>query len=462
MIRVIPSLKFRLLGGLFIFLFVIFSLFYFLLISSVRMQYTQGIEAKLSAAMKNLEYDKLFAKEQSYSFEHVKDEFGITTLFGQLVLIEEEETRLILKSRDLGEALLIIDKKIVNKLDADELIFTTLYDTHLSKNPLKVGYLLVEKQEGQVLLLECATPYAATTQEIETIRHLLMIGLGMLLVIILFLVNQIISRSLAETKNVVNEVRSIKIDGKKHSIKKTGISRCIDELIETFNILIDQLQTSYKKTKEFGQNASHELKTPLTILRGEIEVGLRKERSVEEYKDILSSSLVEIDRLQDIIEKILFLSNSADVQIKEGFELIYIDEILDEVLEQKRAFAKTKNIELTLLESQTLTREGNPTLISLVIANILDNAIKFSDEGGVVEVALLADRLRIVDHGMGVKTEDIERVFDKFYRVNTNKEGSGLGLALVESILSLHGFEIKFESVYGEGTTVEVIFVDKA
>lgn len=462
MIRVIPNLKFRLLGGLFIFLFVIFTLFYFLLISSVRMQYTQSVEAKLSAAMKNLEYDKLFAKEQSYSFEHVKDEFGIERLLGQLVLIEGEETKLVLKSRDLAEEHLLIDKEIVSKLEADELIFTTLHDTHLSKKPLKVGYLLVEKQEGKTLLLECATPYAPTTQEIENIRHLLMIGLGMLLVIILFLVNKIISRSLAETKNVVNEVRNIKIDGKKHSIKKTGISKCIDELIETFNILIDQLQTSYKKTKEFGQNASHELKTPLTILRGEIEVGLRKERSADEYKEILGSSLVEIDRLQDIIEKILFLSNSADLQIKEGFELIYIDEILDEVLEQKRALAKTKNIQLKLLETQTLTREGNPMLISLVIANILDNAIKFSDEDGVVEVALLSDRLRIVDHGIGVKKEDIERIFDKFYRVNTHKEGSGLGLALVESILSLHGFEIKFESVYGEGSTVEIIFVDKA
>ena len=458
MTRVIPSLKVRLLGGLFLVLFVIFTLFYFLLVSSVRMQYSQSIEAKLSAAMKNLEYDKLFAKEQSYSFEHVKDEFGITTLFGQLVLIKGEETKLVLKSRDLGEDLLLIDKKIVNQLEADTLIFTTLYDTHLSQKPLKVGYLLVEKKEGSVLLLECATPYAATTQEIENIRHLLMIGLAMLLLIILFLVNQIISRSLAETKNVVRAVRNIEIDGKKHSIQKTGISKCIDELIETFNILIDQLQSSYKKTKEFGQNASHELKTPLTILRGEIEVGLRKERSVGEYKEILSSSLVEIDRLQDIIEKILFLSSSGDLQIKEGFELIYIDEILEEVLEQKKAFAKRRNIELKLLKSQTLVCEGNPTLINLVLANLLDNAIKFSHEGGVVEISLEQDRVIIVDHGVGVKQEDLTKIFDKFYRVSQNKEGSGLGLALVESILSLHGFEISFESVYGEQTRVEIIF----
>jgi signal transduction histidine kinase len=456
--RVVPSLKLRLLGGLFLFLFVIFTLFYFLLLSSVRLQYTQSIEAKLSAAMKNLEYDKLFAKEQSYSFEHVKDEFGIETLFGQLALIEGESTKLVLKSRDLGENHLLIDKEILKELQTDTLIFTTLYDTHLSKNPLKVGYILVEQAGSKTLFLQCATPYAPTTQEIENIRHLLMIGLGILLLIILFLVNQIISRSLAETKNVVREVRGIKIDGKKHSIQKTGISKCIDELIETFNILIDQLQSSYKKTKEFGQNASHELKTPLTILRGEIEVGLRKERSTQEYKEILNSSLVEIDRLQDIIEKILFLSNSADLQIKEGFELIYIDEILDEVIEQKRPLAKRQNRELKLLKTQALTREGNPTLINLVIANLLDNAIKFSHEGGVVEIELLEDRLCIVDHGIGVKEEDLERIFDKFYRVNTHKEGSGLGLALVESIVHLHGFEIKFESVYKEGTRVEIIF----
>ena len=458
MIRFVRSLKLRLLGGLSLFLFVVFTLFYVLLVSSVKLQYTQSIEAGLSAAMKNIEYEKLFASERAQSFEHVKDEFDLQILFGQLILVDLEEKKILLKSQDLHEKFLVIDKKIVAKLHKDEIVFTKLFDPSLSKLPLRLGYMLIDQKGGKKLVLMCATPYEETTQEIENIRHLLMGGLAALLIVILLVVNQIISRSLAETKNVVMQVRNIKIDGEKHSIQKTGISGCIDELIETFNVLIDQLQRSYKKIKEFGQNASHELKTPLTILRGEIEVGLRKERSNEEYKEILSSSLVEIDRLQDIIEKILFLSNSADSDIIEGFESIYIDEILDEVIEQKLPFAQRRNITIRLLESQTITQIGSATLMSLVLANLIDNAIKFSEEGGSIELSLLDDRFVIEDHGIGIATTELSKVFDKFYRVNQNKEGSGLGLALVERILRLHKFTIEIQSTLGKGTRVEVIF----
>ena len=258
---------------------------------------------------------------------------------------------------------------------------------------------------------------------------------------------------------MVDVVKNIKIDGEPHLIQPSNIAKEIDELIETFNTLIDNLQISYKKVKDFGQNASHELKTPLTIIRGEIEVGLRKGRSNEEYKEILHSTLLELDHLQEIIEKILFLGANADSDISKSFEEVYLDEILEEAIKERIALAKTKNITINLLVLEPTTILGNSGLLKIVCHNLLENAIKYSYEGGVINVSLQNNSLTIEDFGCGIPHEELPKIFDRFYRVDkvrNHKSGSGLGLSIVKNILDIHGFGIAVESLERNYTKVDI------
>ena len=459
--NLLKNLKFRLLGGLFLFLFFIFALFYYIIVTTLSAQYNKELESTLSTAIKNIKYEYASKENKIDSFEHIKYEFDIKTLYAEIVRIKNNEIQIITKSHDLEEISLRIELQKIPKHDLHTIVFSNQVHPDLIHKGLKVGLSLVQEHEDELIIVLCGIPFEKKNDELEQIKVLLIIGLLLLLFVILFVVYVIIEQSLEQTKHVVDEVKKITIESKSVVIQKSNIASQIDELIETFNLLIAELQSSYHKIKEFGQNASHELKTPLTILRGEIEVGLRKERSNEEYKEILSSSLLEIIRLQEIIEKILFLSNNAERDIKKRFEDIYLDEILEEVLEQKRAFASTKKISLNLKASTPLTLSGSPMLINIALANILDNSIKFSHEGGTIDIWLDEEKIVIQDYGIGIAENEIEHILDIFYRIDKSKDGSGLGLSIVTNILTLHDFSMKIQSRLGEGTKTTIYFSNK-
>jgi signal transduction histidine kinase len=456
--NLLKNLKFRLLSGLFVFLFFIFALFYYLIVTTLSAQYNKELESILSTAIKNIKYEYASKENKIDSFEHIKYEFDIKTLYAEIVQIKNNDIHIITKSHDLEEISLRIDLQQLPKNDLHTIVFSNQVHPDLIHKGLKVGLSLIQERGDEFVVVLCGIPFEKKNDELEQIKVLLLIGLSLLLFVILFVVYVIIKQSLAQTKHVVDEVKNIHIESDTITIKKSNIASEIDELIETFNLLITQIQNSYHKIKEFGQNASHELKTPLTILRGEIEVGLRKERSNEEYKEILSSSLLEIIRLQEIIEKILFLSNNAEHDIKKRFEDIYIDEILEEVLEQKKPFAQTKNITLNLKESTPLTLRGSPMLINIALANILDNSIKFSHENSTIDIWLDEEKIIIQDYGVGIAKEELEHVFDIFYRIDKSKDGSGLGLSIVTNILTIHDFKMHLESDLGKGVKTTIYF----
>jgi signal transduction histidine kinase len=456
--NLLKNLKFRLLSGLFVFLFFIFALFYYLIVTTLSAQYNKELESILSTAIKNIKYEYASKENKIDSFEHIKYEFDIKTLYAEILHIKNNEINVITKSHDLEEISLRIDVAQLPKNDLHTIVFSNQVHPDLIHKGLKVGLSLIQEHGDEFVVVLCGIPFEKKNDELEQIKVLLFIGLSFLLFIILFVVYVIIKQSLAQTKHVVDEVKNITIESSNFRIKKSNIASEIDELIETFNLLIGELQSSYHKIKEFGQNASHELKTPLTILRGEIEVGLRKERSNEEYKEIFNSSLLEIIRLQEIIEKILFLSNNAERDIKKRFEDTYIDEILEEVLEQKKPFAQTKNIALNLKESTPLTLRGSPMLINIALANILDNSIKFSHENSTIDIWLDEEKIIIQDYGVGIAKEELEHVFDIFYRIDKSKDGSGLGLSIVTNILTIHDFKMHLESDLGKGVKTTIYF----
>ncbi|MGE4510028.1 MAG: sensor histidine kinase [Sulfurimonadaceae bacterium] len=449
------NLPLRLLSGLFLFLSIVFSLFYLLIISILNTHYNKELEMLLQTTLKDISYEYAHMPKKNYDFNHIKEEFDIPTLYIQIFTLDAGKPRFLFRSNDLGTHNLSFVPKKLPHLTKESIFFEKQEYKELSNNPIEVGYTLLD--EGVYLM--CAIPYERKNPQIEYAKETLFAGLSVLLLTLLLLFYAIIKHSLAQTKKVLEEVRTIHIDSHMPKIRKTHIASEIDELIETFNTLLAQLQNSYIKIKEFGQNASHELKTPLTILRGEIEVGLRKERSTQEYQTILKSSLAEIERLQDIIEKILFLSTNAQSDIKSRFEPCYVEEILEEVIEQKKALALPKAITLRLLQNTPLTVEGNPLLLNLALSNLLENAIKYSSEGTTIEISLSESELRIQDHGIGIKEEHLGKIFDRFYRIEKNQKGSGLGLSIVKNILELHAIDISIESHLGEGTLIVLSFL---
>lgn len=450
--KVTKNLKFRLLLGLFFFLFVIFYLFGYFLVASLKNSYLESTDAKLGVIIKDISHDYKHQSDADTLLGDAKEEFDIQTLYVQLSTLDTQ-THTVLPvsaSFDLKNEPMAIDARTIeNVLMTRKIVFTTV---HHAKKTLRVAHMILDAQAKMPLILSCALQYEYHTPYLKQLKEWLWMGLGIVLSVILLMVYFIISKSFSNVQNVIDEVRSINIEETYKTIKQSHVSPEIDNLIDTFNALLTELSTAYTQVKAFGHNASHELKTPLTIMRGEIEIGLKKERSQEEYQKILASIHHEVISLQSVIEKILFLSSVTKQGLHASFEDIYMDELIHEVLEEKRMFAQQKAIDLEISTCEPITIRGNAVLLKILLNNLVENAIKYAAHTTTVRIALFQGSVYIKNSGIVISEEEISHIFERFYRGKQvgSISGSGLGLALVKAIADLHGFRIDVQSTHEE------------
>ncbi len=238
----------------------------------------------------------------------------------------------------------------------------------------------------------------------------------------------------------------------------------IGRLATTFNDMIERLESSFNQIQQFTADASHELKTPLTVLKGEIEVALRGDMEAAELKDVLVSSLEEIDRMSYIVKNLLDLARS-DIDAESGTDKeVALDGILTERVEQLKKKAVEKGVELNVRANAALVVIGDPIRLGQLIYNLVDNAIKYTERDGLVDLFLEEGRsfaiLRVRDSGEGIDEKDQPFIFDRFYRVDKARTSTsssfGLGLSICSEIVKAHGGEISVKSELGEGSEFTV------
>ena len=226
--------------------------------------------------------------------------------------------------------------------------------------------------------------------------------------------------------------------------------------------LIAKLNESYNKIKKFSQDASHQIKTPLTVIRLQTEIALKKNREVKEYKTVLSAIDKEIISLQDMVNDLLLLTKIEDSSIKDKFETVEVDALLLGIFEEFIVMAQHKGVVLDIKDLERLKMQGEPTLLRILFSNLIDNAIKFTPKEKKITMSLTKSRFIIKDEGLGIPKDDIDKVFDKFFRVNIltkdRSDGFGLGLSMVQKIAQIHKMRIYIKSKEGAGTTVSVEF----
>jgi len=298
---------------------------------------------------------------------------------------------------------------------------------------------------------------------IHHLQHLLIVWIPILLIISIIIGYFIIKNALIPVKKTINEVNAIEANQLRKRLTSHTSNDEIEELVNTFNFMLDKLDDSFSKIQRFSNDVSHELKTPLTIIRGEIELALRKNRTNIEYKKILISNLEETKVLQELINSLLFLSTTNDREIKLKFKIIEIDEVITDIISSNRKIIEDKNIEFVFEQFNNTSCNAHSLLLRILIENIIQNAIKYSHKDSNIEIYLNNDILKIKDYGIGIKEKDIDNIFDRFYRVDKSraKGGYGLGLSIVKSIASLHNFTINVNSKYDKYTQFCINFKEK-
>lgn len=240
----------------------------------------------------------------------------------------------------------------------------------------------------------------------------------------------------------------------------------IKELVITFNYLLERLESGIMLQNNFLKNASHELKTPLTIIIGDIDVSLQQPRTNEHYEEVLKSLRKDTFHLKSILEELLVLSG-LELAEPQKMETTRIDEILWNVLEKKKIeYPESKvavNFDAIADHENLLYAHANKDMLFIAFYNILDNAIKFSSPEKVDVFAFSNEGrllIQIVDQGPGISKSDQESIFELFFRSDRTRhiQGQGLGLFITMQILKLHNIELKIDSELEKGTSISLLF----
>ena len=307
------------------------------------------------------------------------------------------------------------------------------------------------------------------TTTLENLLYILYFILPIILVFAVIGGNFIIYKSFSPFQNILEKLKQINANDLSSRLKTTDTKDEISELINEINNLLSRLENSFEKISQFSSDASHELKTPLTIIKGELEIALRKDRSVEDYKETINRSLYELSGIEQTINDLLFLAKNENEIIIDKKDNFYLDEIVDESINELKNFAKLHKVEIVFEVEDNLEFFGFSNLLKIAIKNVLKNAIQFSFENSKVIVKIFEKdnllNISIKDFGIGIPLNEQEKIFDKFYRTdksrNKNSGGTGLGMSILKKIVDIHKGEITIKSEENKETTVTLSFNNK-
>ena len=241
----------------------------------------------------------------------------------------------------------------------------------------------------------------------------------------------------------------------------------VERLLESLNKMRQRLNYRFEVLARFSADLAHEFRTPLHVLKQQAEIALTQSRTEDHYREVLSSSLEEYDRLDRMVGDTLFLARVEEATVPPLLSELNTREELAAIVEFLDALAVDKGVRLVLDAELAPTVRADRTLLRRALVNVVANAIRHTPEGGTVRVSAtaVADAVSVTvsDTGSGVTASDLNRVFDRYFRGHDNpdREGSGLGLSIVRGIMTLHNGTAEIASSPTAGTRVTLVFPDR-
>lgn len=439
------SIKFRLFIYYCAISFVIFGILgvflYFSLEDTVLRSIDNGLNAKAKAIATLISEDE--GVNFKFSDEILKEYSQHSKQYFQII----QGSKIIEKSQSLGENTL----PIINKTQT----------VNFKDEPVRIvpfSFLINNKQ----FTIECA-------QDIDNQIDLLQTYLGILSIAIviaiflsalvgLFIVNTMLKpiKKISQTISKLSESNLLK------SHIDENVASELKPLAVAFNRTFERLDNVFVRQKQFVGDVSHELKTPLSVILMETEMALRKQRNLQEYINTINQIKDSAVHMKGIIETLLKLISIENTKLIEK-KTCDIKEMMHKSIALLKQQLEKKRIVFSIT-GDTFFIEADETLMIEVFLNLLDNAIKYNKENGTIDIAINPDKkiVEITDSGIGIPDRELDKIFDKFYRVDPSRaktiEGLGLGLSLVKEILDLHKAKIEIKSTPNIGTKVIILF----
>jgi heavy metal sensor kinase len=314
------------------------------------------------------------------------------------------------------------------------------------------------------LLVEAGTSLEGVEAALQRAGWILLILTPAVFLLALVINWFVIGTALRRVDDLTRTALDIQGTNLQRRIRHAGPDDEIGRLAQAFDQMITRLDRSFQQVRQFSADASHELRTPLTAIRGEAEVALMGELSSDEYRKTLGSILESSERMSEIVESLLLLARADSGQDLIRQEPVDLGELLLAAAETLEFASRDHKVELVVGEVEELTVCGDPLWLNQIATNLLGNGIKYTPEGGRVTFSLVREGkeavLTVSDTGIGIPTEHLPHIFDRFYRVDEGRAraagGTGLGLSITRWAVEAHGGTIAVESQPEQGTTFRV------
>lgn len=315
---------------------------------------------------------------------------------------------------------------------------------------------------GMTFTVFVAESLSDSLDMISTFRRFLLLvipsGIAIASLICLWIARQ----SLAPLARFSGRIETITHKNLGERIDAESETRELAGLAGSFNKMLDRLQKVFESEKRLIADASHELKTPVSVIKVQCDVVLQRERTPEEYIDAIQTIRTVSDTISMIVQDLLSLARLDSGVFSQGFAVVSLNACIWRALEMTKHFAEKRHLQVIAALGDDVAIPGNGESLTEAFLNILENGVKYNREYGVLELTASGSGTHAVvsirDTGGGMGKEETERIFDRFYRADTarNTDGTGLGLSIAKTIIEAHGGAITLESEPGKGSTFTV------
>ena len=303
----------------------------------------------------------------------------------------------------------------------------------------------------------------------ETVRQvLLMLAIGLPVAVCVAVAGGfvLVRRALKPVDNLSQKAAVITQHNLSERLPVVRTGDELERLSLSLNLMISRLEDAINSSKQFVADASHELRTPLAVLRGELENLAQDVQLKSQTRETLGSALEEVDRLAEIVEGLLALSRLDTGELKPEWARFDLAGLVATTADQMSLLAEDKHINVVCDCAERVMVEGDQARLKQVVVNLLDNAIKYTPDGGRIRLKISREDgnaiLDVVDDGIGIPPEALPHVFKRFFRVDGSRSrehgagGAGLGLSIVKSICDAHGARVEVSSTPGQGSQFRV------
>lgn len=381
-------------------------------------------------------------------------EVQVNPVFIQLI---DKKGRLMDKSPNLKE----------DVLEFGESEFGGHFDSQMGGRSIRQVQLPIEKEGKIVGYILAAMSSESAISTLLKLRNVLIVSYLFVLAGLYFISRFLAGRSISPVSEVTNTIARITKYNLKERVELPQNKDEIYDLSASFNSLLDRIENTIERERQFTSDASHELRTPLATLRGTLEVLIRKPRTEQEYVEKIKVGLSEIEKMANTLEQLLLLarldSNAAATTHKNSIPLPII---VDQSLGSLNRLILDKNLQLDFQFNEDRELLVPQFYTNLILQNLLSNAIKYSENDSSINISIDEVDGRVVcvieDHGIGINKEDLQNIYDNFFRSDALKHkhvsGNGLGLSIVKKCADAIKANLNIESTLGKGTTVTIKF----